>query len=122
MLFQTIGCALCHTPSLTTGNNGLPALNNKVVNLYSDLALHRMGANLADDVLQGDAQGDEFRTAPLWGTGKRIFFLHDGRSTDLVDTIKQHSGSGSEANAVINLFNLLPNDKQQDILNFLRSL
>ena len=121
-LFQTIGCALCHTPSLTTGHYALAALANQTANLYSDLALHNMGTNLADDIMQGDAGPDEFRTAPLWGLGQRVFFLHDGRSTDLLDTIKQHSGSGSEANAVIEMFKALPTAKQQDLLNFLRSL
>ena len=79
-LFETVGCALCHTPSLATSSGGLPALSYKTANLFSDLALHRMGTNLADDVTQGNAAGDEFRSAPLWGAGKRIFFLHEGQA------------------------------------------
>jgi len=72
---------------------------------------------------QGGASGDEFRTAPLWGLGQRIFFLHDGRSTDLIDTINQHAGRGSEANGVVQLFqHRLTQQQQQDLLNFLRSL
>ena len=91
-------------------------------NLYSDLLVHNMGTNLADGVSQGGASGNEFRTAPLWGLGQRIFFLHDGRSNDLVDTINNHSGRGSEANNVIRLYHQLSPQQQQDLLNFLRSL
>jgi CxxC motif-containing protein (DUF1111 family) len=123
-LFNQIGCALCHTPTLKTGTSKFTAsLSNADVNLYSDLLVHNMGSNLADGVSQGGAAGDEFRTAPLWGLGQRAFFLHDGRSNDLIDTISQHAGRGSEANGVVHLFqhNLTP-QQQQDVLNFLRSL
>ena len=58
-------------------------------------------------VSQGLASGDEFRTAPLWGLGKRLFFLHDGRANNLVDAISAHFGTGSEANQVIDRFNSL---------------
>ena len=81
-----------------------------------------MGSGLADNVFQGQAGPDEFRTAPLWGVGQRIFFLHDGRTTDLLAAIKDHASPGSEANTVINMFNSLPAQQQQDVLNFLRSL
>jgi CxxC motif-containing protein (DUF1111 family) len=81
-----------------------------------------MGAGLADGVSQGTANGNEFRTAPLWGVGQRIFFLHDGRTKDLHEAIQQHAGRGSEANAVINNYNLLPRDDKQSLVNFLRSL
>jgi Di-haem oxidoreductase, putative peroxidase len=121
--FSEIGCALCHTPTLTTKDNlTVAALSGKAANLYSDLALHNMGRGLADDILQGLAQGNEFRTAPLWGLGKRIFFLHDGRTTDLVDAIQEHKSDGSEANRVVDRFNNLREDDKQDLLNFLRSL
>jgi CxxC motif-containing protein (DUF1111 family) len=73
-------------------------------------------------VTQGGADGKAFRTAPLWGVGQRVFFLHDGRSTDLVEVIAAHKSSGSEANTVIKNFNTLTNAQQQNILNFLRSL
>src|SRR5439155_6332583 len=78
-LFVTVGCALCHTPSMKTDTSSTSALNGKTANLYSDLLVHHMGAGLADDIIQGAAGPDEFRTAPLWGMGQRIFFLHDGR-------------------------------------------
>jgi CxxC motif-containing protein (DUF1111 family) len=81
-----------------------------------------MGSNLADGVSQGNAGPDEFRSAPLWGLGQRIFFLHDGRTKDLLDAIQQHASDGSEANQVIHRFNNLGPKDQQDLLNFLRSL
>jgi len=127
-IFAAIGCALCHTPSFTTGQSSVAALSNIQANLFSDLLLHHMGPRLADDIVQGQAGGDEFRTAPLWGLGQRMFFLHDGRSADLVTTILGHAGKGdhrytdSEANAVINNYKKLSPQDQQDLLNFLRSL
>jgi CxxC motif-containing protein (DUF1111 family) len=128
LVFQTIGCALCHTPSFTTGQSSIAALSNIPANLFSDLLLHHMGSRLADNISQGNAAGDEFRTAPLWGLGQRIFFLHNGRTSDLVKAILSHHSRGndqfpdSEANDVIdNYRNLSPQD-QQDLLNFLRSL
>jgi CxxC motif-containing protein (DUF1111 family) len=123
-VFAGIGCALCHTPTLQTGASSFTvSLNRANANLYSDLLVHKMGANLADGVSQGGAAGDEFRTAPLWGLGQRIFLLHDGRSSDLVDAINQHASRGSEANNVIHLFQRqLSPQEQQDLLNFLRSL
>ncbi len=120
--FSAAGCAFCHTPSLTTGLSSCSALNNQTANLYSDLLVHKMGQNLADEIVQGLAGRDEFRTAPLWGVGQRIFFLHDGRTKDLLAAIKAHASSGSEANAVIARFNSLSASQKQDILNFLRSL
>ena len=126
--FVSVGCALCHTPTLTTGNSTVEALKNKPVNLFSDLLLHNMGPGLADDILQGEAAGDEFRSSPLWGLGQRIFFLHDGRTSDLLEAIQAHKSAGnaqfkpSEANAVIHNFNELDERHKQDILNFLRSL
>jgi len=123
-----IGCAFCHTPTLTTGNTTVAALRYQDVNLFSDLALHGMGPGLADGISQGVAKGDEFRTAPLWGLGQRIFFLHDGRTKDLVQAIQAHRSAGnsryspSEANQVIDNFDELSEDDQQDLLNFLRSL
>ena len=103
--FSDIGCALCHTPSFTTGNSTVAALNNKPVNLFSDLLVHDMGVGLADGVSQGEAGPREFRSAPLWGLGQRIFFLHDGRTSNLLRAIREHASSGSEANGVIARFN-----------------
>jgi CxxC motif-containing protein (DUF1111 family) len=127
-IFRNIGCAYCHTPTLTTGNSTVAALRNQQVNLFSDVLVHNMGPGLADDIFQGQARGDEFRTAPLWGLGQRIFFLHDGRTDDLIEAIRAHKSAAntkyqaSEANAVVDNFNNLSEGQKQHLLNFLRSL
>jgi hypothetical protein len=126
-------------------------MSNVTYHPYSDFAVHHMGSGLADGVNQGTAGPDEFRTAPLWGLGQRLFFMHDGRTTDLMQAIQAHTGSGSdcvteqtaevfkangliftplsltfvcasEANGVISQFNALSSSQKQDLLNFLRSL
>jgi CxxC motif-containing protein (DUF1111 family) len=126
-VFSQIHCDACHTPAMATGASSFtPGLSNQTAALFSDLLVHSMGSGLADNVTQGSATGSQFRTAPLWGLGQRIFFLHDGRSGPanggLMNAIQQHASSGSEANAVISLFNQLSPQEQQDLLNFLRSL
>jgi CxxC motif-containing protein (DUF1111 family) len=125
-------CTACHTASLKTGNSEVVGISNQQANLFSDLLVHNMGTGLADGVSQGEASGDEFRTAPLWGVGQRIFFLHDGRTSDLVAAIKAHKSSGSEANTVVDIFfgnapadstgARITESQRQDVLNFLRSL
>jgi mono/diheme cytochrome c family protein len=141
-LFVNIGCALCHTPQMQTA----PVLNsavlqNRPVTLYSDLLVHHMGSTMADNIVQGNAGPDEFRTTPLWGVGQRMFFLHDGRTSDLRVAIQDHfSARGSdggdnpvkdsysrtygpsEANSVVERFNKLSEFDKQAILDFLRSL
>jgi len=126
-VFSTVHCDMCHTPSLATSPSTFsPALRNQNVALFSDLLVHNMGSGLADNITQGSAGPGEFRTAPLWGVGQRIFFLHDGRATPanggLLRAIEAHAGQGSEANQVISLFNGRSSRDQQDLLNFLRSL
>ncbi len=127
-LFASTGCALCHTPTLQTGNSAVAALRFQNVNLYSDLLVHDMGPNLSDGVLAGQRQWHRVPHGTLVGLGQRLFFLHDGRSNDLVDAIGQHAsgtqraGNASEANGVVNAFNGLSDRQKQDILNFLRSL
>jgi CxxC motif-containing protein (DUF1111 family) len=123
-LFVSIGCATCHNPSpgTTQVSNFVPALSSAPVPAFSDIEIHHMGTGLADNVSQGSAGGDQFRTAPLWGLGQRIFLLHDGRTTNLLKAIQAHASHGSEATTVVeNFFNLSPS-QQQDVLNFLRSL
>jgi hypothetical protein len=128
-VFNDVGCGLCHTPQMRTA----PVMNSAVlqdrpVNLFSDLLVHHMGAGLADDIIQGQAGPDEFRTTPLWGVGQRLFFLHDGRTSDLLQAINEHFSratanyQASEANAVVQRFKSLPPHERQAILDFLRSL
>jgi CxxC motif-containing protein (DUF1111 family) len=129
-LFTKIGCVHCHTPSFTTGkmiasgSSTTPsaALSNQTVHLWSDLLVHHMGRDLADGITQGAAGPDEFRTAPLWGVGQRIFFMHDGRTSNLVEAIEDHKSRDSEASKVVDRFKKLHPKEQQDVINFLRSL
>src|SRR5689334_17067429 len=146
-----IGCVLCHSDKLQSDASPFTGMSFVTYQPFSDFALHHMGSTLADGVSQGDAGPDEFRTAPLWGVGQRLFFMHDGRTTDLLKAIRLHSSPaanciststsqnfivngvphapstsvnfcGSEANAVVSNFLALTPGQQQDILNFLRSL
>jgi hypothetical protein len=157
-VFAQLGCNVCHTESFTTQPSNVPGLSNRTFQPFSDFALHHMGATLADGITQGLAGPDQFRTAPLWGLGQRLFFLHDGRTSDLKQAILDHASPsstcftvaisqtfsvtfpfnnnpptfyspasttlscGSDANGVIQQFQLLDASTQQDLLNFLRSL
>jgi CxxC motif-containing protein (DUF1111 family) len=142
-LFRSIGCTLCHTQTLITEESIFTGQTHVSFQPYTDVAIHHMGPGLADFVPQGGAGPDEFRTAPLWGAGQRIFFLHDGRSGPanggLLNAILAHESTNpacaagqaftpdgvacrSEANAVVDKFEALTPSQQQDILNFLRSL
>ncbi len=126
---------------VTPARSETPALQNVTAHAYSDLLVHHMGSGLADDITQGVATGDMFRTTPLWGLGQRIFFLHDGRTDDLLQAIAAHDSPAtncfnpvsshgpsprcygpSEANGVVRNFNALSASDKQAILDFLRSL
>jgi CxxC motif-containing protein (DUF1111 family) len=123
-LFSSIGCATCHnpTPGTTQMSNFVPALSDIPVPAFSDFEIHNMGTGLVDNVSQGTAGGDQFRTAPLWGLGQRIFLLHDGRTTNLLTVIQDHASHGSEATTVEQTFFNLSSSQQQEVLDFLRSL
>jgi CxxC motif-containing protein (DUF1111 family) len=123
-LFSSVGCANCHNPSPgnTQVSNFTSSLSQVAVPAFSDIEIHNMGSGLADNVSQGTAGGDQFRTAPLWGLGQRIFLLHDGRTTNLVTAIQDHASRGSEASFVEQQFFNLSPTQQQEVLDFLRSL
>ncbi len=121
-MFASVGCTACHAPSLRTGKSDVAALNERWVPLYSDLALHDMGPELEDFIDQGQARGRDWRTAPLWGLGQRIFLMHDGRTKDLVEAIRAHGSAGSEGYQTTARFEALKAEEKQDVLNFLRSL
>jgi len=123
-LFGSIGCATCHTPTInsTQPSNITSSLGSAPVSAFSDIEIHHMGTGLADNVSQGGAGGDQFRSAPLWGLGQRIFFLHDGRTSNLINAIEAHQSNGSEATQVEENFDSLSSSQKQDLLNFLRSL
>ena len=126
--FGNAGCVMCHTTSFKTPSTSRPGLGKITFNLYSDLLVHHMGPGLADGLAQGQAGPDEFRTAPLWGIGQRLWFMHDGRTNDIVQAIEDHYSLGdstypaSEANQAVTNFNNLSSQNQQDLVNFLRSL
>jgi CxxC motif-containing protein (DUF1111 family) len=121
-VFANIGCQACHIQNQTTGKSAMTGQSNVAFQPFSDFALHNMGTGLQDRVSQGSANGSQFRTAPLWGAGQRLFFLHDGRTSDIYRAIQAHASQGSEANNVIQNFNLLGFTDQQAVVNFLRSL
>ena len=132
-VFDQIYCSACHVRQLEIGKSPIEAISRqKYAVLYSDLLLHKMGscapradhsnACLADGIQQGQALGDEFRTAPLWGVGQRLFLLHDGRTSNLNEAILAHRGAGSEANAVIKRYFALAGASRQDLVDFLRTL
>ena len=116
-LFVSTGCATCHNPTVGTTqvSNVTSSLSKAKVSAYSDIEIHHMGTGLADNVSQGNAGGDQFRTAPLWGLGQRIFLLHDGRTTNLLTAIQDHASHGSEATTVEEQFFELNSTQQQEI-------
>ena len=110
-LFTTLGCAACHTPSLPLGDRQVP--------LFSDLLLHDVGPGLDDKVVQGQARGQDWRTTPLWGLGKRLRLLHDGRAETIQAAIVAHGG---EATAAVQRFRQLAGEDRDALLTFLGSL
>ena len=113
-----IGCATCHVPSMKTGDNPVEALSNKDVNLFSDLLLHDVGTG--DGIEQGQAKGNDFRTAPLWGLSRRDRFMHDGKSNTVQDAILRHGAP--EARDALNGFVGLEASDHDALLAFLGSL
>ena len=121
-IFVQVGCANCHTPTFTTAASSFDeAMSNVTFHPFSDFGLHTMGS-LADGITQGNAPGNTFRTAPLWGLGQRMFFLHDGRTSDLVVAIQDHQSSGSGASVTVSNLANQSGANQQAVLDFLRSL
>ena len=117
-VFNEIGCAVCHVPTLKTGPSAVAALSQVTFQPFSDFLLHAMGS-LGDGVTQGRANGSQMRTAPLWGVRVRTRFLHDGRATTLEEAIVAHDGQGRYAR---DAFAQLSPAAMQDLLAFLNSL
>ena len=128
-LFEEIGCAKCHTPSMQTGDFSMPlvgggtmfvdAVSNKTAHLYSDLLLHDMGEGLDEQVTMRQARGRDFRTAPLWGIQLRTRFLHDGRATSIHDAIVEHGG---EATIIRDRYLALDPNDQRALRRFVENL
>lgn len=111
-LFKNVGCASCHLPDL-------PLPNGDVIHPFSDLLLHDMGQALADGIKEGDADGQEWRTQPLWGSQETKLFLHDGRAKTVEEAINWHGGEAMKAKEN---FLALPAAEKQQLITFLNSL
>ena len=125
-LFNSIGCAKCHTPTITTSPNHLwTELRSQTIHPYSDLLLHDLGPGLADNMGEGEASGAEWRTAPLWNIGRTAdvggeeAYLHDGRARSLEEAILWHGG---EADSTTQSFKGLTASDRDALIEFLKSL
>ncbi len=125
-LFLEIGCGHCHRPNITTGTEGEhPEFHHQPIHPYTDLLLHDMGEDLADNRPDGLANGREWKTPPLWGLGllktvnNHEFLLHDGRARGFEEAILWHGG---EAETAKNNFMNLDAEERNRILIFLKSL
>lgn len=124
-LFHSVGCESCHRETLRTEANArYPLLSEQIFHPYTDLLLHDMGEHLADEHGEGDAQGAEWRTPPLWvvgliETGANPGLLHDGRAKTIQDAVFWHGG---EAEATRNRFLALSEADRAALLAFVRSL
>jgi CxxC motif-containing protein (DUF1111 family) len=112
-VFHSTGCAFCHYDGYTSASSN-PALDGKSVVLYSDLLLHDIGTG--DGIVQGDAQGNEFRTAPLWLERGSFPYLHDGRARTVAEAIEAHQGQALDAR---NAYDALSAIEQKALLRFL---
>jgi len=125
-LFVETGCAGCHRPTLRTGEApGFPALANQTFHPFTDLLLHDMGPELADDREDFEASGTEWRTPPLWGLGLQLLvnghtrLLHDGRARNASEAILWHGGEGAASR---DAYRNLSRQDREALLAFLDSL
>ena len=128
-IFQNMQCSSCHTVEMKTGSGSLFAeLRNQKIRPYTDLLLHDMGPGLADKLVEGQAKGSMWRTAPLWGIGytekvagdaAKASYLHDGRARNFTEAILWHAG---EADRSRQRFESLTRLDRDAVLAFLKSL
>lgn len=125
-IFDDIGCARCHVPTLSTGTSEIDVLDRVEFHPYTDLLLHDMGPELDDGYTEGRALTSEWRTAPLWGIGLaerfqggEAFLLHDGRARTLSQAIELHGGEGAVSR---DAFLDLSAEERALLIRFLRSL
>lgn len=125
-LFAQIGCAACHKPVIKTGVNlSITALNNQRIQPYTDMLVHDLGEGLSDNRPDFLANGNEWRTAPLWGIGLfektngTPYFLHDGRARSIEEAILWHGGEGEKSK---NAFFQLSKNERNHVISFLKSL
>lgn len=107
-VFHSLGCATCHVPDMPPAHG-----------VFSDFCLHRMGSGLADDIVDHTAQGDQFRTQPLWGLRFRNLFLHDGSAQTVEEAITAHGG---DAEPAANAYRTAQAEDRAALLRFLRTL
>jgi CxxC motif-containing protein (DUF1111 family) len=125
-IFESTGCARCHRPSFTTGDDPIAVLAHKTFSPYTDLLLHDMGPGLDDGYTEGTAASAEWRTPALWGLGLfpdsqggQYFLLHDGRAHSIEDAILLHGGEGQGAR---DAFQALAPAQREQLMTFLQSL
>jgi len=125
-LFTTAGCAKCHTPKFETGTlEGFPELSGQTIRPYTDMLLHDMGKELADERPDFDADGQEWRTPPLWGIGLiavvngHTNLLHDGRARGVSEAILWHGG---EAETSREAYRAMSAEDRQALVRFVESL
>ena len=127
-VFDAIGCAACHIPTVRTGDHPLPAVSGQRIRPFTDLLLHDMGPDLDDGVAAPGASGAEWRTPPLWGLGllatvsgrpDDLGLLHDGRARTILEAILWHGGEAETARQSV--INLSPEDRAA-LLGFLEAL
>ncbi|MFQ3231976.1 di-heme oxidoredictase family protein [Reinekea sp.] len=124
-LFDELGCADCHYPTLTTGQSDkYPLLSNQLIYAYTDLLLHDLGSDLSDQVKEGHAEPSEWRTPPLWSLGlveasPHARFLHDGRAKTIEQAVIWHGGEALESRRA---FEVLDENSKQNLLIFLRGI
>lgn len=124
-IFEQLECAKCHIPKMQTGSYTITALANQTIFPYSDLLLHDMGDDLADNRPDFLASGNEWKTRPLWGIGltnvvnNHTNFLHDGRAKNITEAILWHGGEALNSK---NNFKQLSTKDRNDLLKFINSL
>lgn len=126
-LFMTLQCGTCHHPKFTTSLHSEYAfLSNQTIYPYTDLLLHDMGEGLADNRPDFEANGQEWRTPPLWGIGltkivggSQANFMHDGRAKTLEEAILWHGGEAENSKQA---FSQLTKSEREAVILFLESL
>ncbi len=124
-LFEQIECTKCHTPKFKTGASDISALANQTIYPFSDMLLHDMGEDLADNRPDFKANGREWKTKALWGIGLTEIvnghtdFLHDGRAKNVTEAILWHGGEGEKSK---NKFKALSKKERAQVIEFINSL
>jgi CxxC motif-containing protein (DUF1111 family) len=116
-LFAAVGCAACHTPTLTTGPSSNPLFNRRPVALFSDLLLHDIGTG--DGIEQASGGPEEIRTPALWGLRFRRPLLHDGSAATIEEAVRRHAG---EADLARRGFEQATQSERAALISFLKSL